>query len=221
MKSILKSWIFWLGFSVTTALIGAILNISIILLIGLVILSFIFVTWIIYAFIINLINSYCNNEHKVINKGHHRVLFTFPFCLPRIVNTYKKVSYLIDLTDTATSSNNHLNKLFGNTIGNRIHNNSFRFAYSEVNKELYAYYYINGKREYKGFKLYNNGVGKVICSIERYNDYVMMSAELGGNIICINIPFKSKNKYGWKCGPYYGGETKAPHDVRIYMKKLK
>jgi len=220
IKDTLKSWGFWFLLGLGMLVIGILFNSNFIGISGLVIMLLVGAIAMIFGWIINPINSYCSKHNKVIKKGFHRPLFQIPLCLPRIVNLNKEISFLIDLTDTETSSNNHLNKLFGITIGFFIHKNSFRFTYSEINKELYAYYYIDGKREYKSFKLYNNGIGRAICRIKKNNDFVSMIVGIKGKKETINIPFKNTSKYGFRTGLYYGGKIKAPHKVNIFIEKL-
>lgn len=216
-----KTWIFWIGLGLAIAMLGQLFEWYTISLIGFIILLSITSVFIIAAFVVNPINGFCNKPEKTIKKGFHRRLFSIPFCLPRIVNTYKKMTYMIDLTKTRTSSLNHTNKLFGFTVGWFVHKDSFRTVYSEINKELFAYYYIDGKRTVENFKLNNNGEGFTIATIERRKEGIIFTADHNDSVKKIVVPFTSKSKYGLKLGFYYGGEETAPHNINVIINKVK
>ena len=219
MENYFKTWMFWLVLGVVLSLVGLLIH-PMVSYVGIGILALIASIFILYAFIVNPINGLCNASKKVIYKGFHRPLLAIPFCLPRVINTYKKQKFFVDLKNTTTSELNHTNKLFGFSVGFGIHKNSFRTVYSEINKELFAYWYIDGKRNMESFKLNDNGETAVIACIERNKKGIIFSVDYNNSIKKIVVPFVSSKKYGLKLGFYYGGEVRADRKIKVGLFKL-
>lgn len=111
-----------------------------------------------------------------------------------------------------------INKLFGFSYGLH-HNNSARFGWHCVEDHiaLFAYCYINGKRQEKFITLVKpEQEYKLMISVSN-KKYVFTVFE-GKSLIQRTID-KPNNlfKIGYKLWPYFGGNRKAPHTMEILL----
>jgi len=204
--------------SLVLVIVGYLIDSFILLAIGSSILSI--MISVLFTFILNPI---CGIKNKVIFKGNHRPLLQIPFCLPRYVkNKNVFLSKNIKLTESCYTNHNHINNLFGFTVGglfeNSIHKNSFRIGYMSEKGNLYfmAYYYLNGERFYK--KLMKiNCTDSYRMTIHRSRKNVMFEVlnNNKGVLRKFKVEFESKSDYGYMTGIYYGGKDKAPHKINF------
>lgn len=146
--------------------------------------------------------------------------------------------------DIGNEDQNDINKLFGfgfftfkiltrkkvNIFGKKYnvpwfrpmhHYNSIRFGWRydlNLNKiEILYYYYQNGERKYghilfididsqHSYEILNNNDKNYILKVKNNNS--------NNNYSFVNINIKPK-KYGYLLKPYFGGNQKAPHDIKI------
>lgn len=110
--------------------------------------------------------------------------------------------------------NSGINKLVGYTIGLFIHRNSVRIGWQPSKRpdyiNLYLYAYNKGilHKEFVGDVNVDTDITLVIGiykhSVSIYVDGIASDFELA-----------YKKHYGFKCFPYFGGKSKAPHDMNI------
>ena len=116
-----------------------------------------------------------------------------------------------------------VNKLFGFCFGFGVHKNSVRFGwtYNAPTNQIYiwSYFYINGKLHKK--KIFS-------CELNEEHTYKIevhkISSELGHYTFRFLIDGKENGDFekiqSDKCfittlGPYFGGNTRAPHTMKI------
>ena len=115
-----------------------------------------------------------------------------------------------------------VNKLFGFCFGFGVHKNSARFGWT-YNKELNAifiwkYVYIEGKLQKA--KIYSSG-------IDEYHDYRLRAHRNGAfchvefiidNEVLDRADIPASCFFITTLGPYFGGNTRAPHTINIIQK---
>ena len=107
-----------------------------------------------------------------------------------------------------------INKLYGIVVGWGIHKYSARIGwmYKDGVMEIYAYWYIDGKR---GFKK----IGETTA--HKYNDYEVEVTSSGYSFIFedtrIFIEGDIPDKKTYRLFPYFGGSTPAPQDMMIMI----
>jgi hypothetical protein len=170
----------------------------------------------------------------VIKKGKHS-----SYKLPRLVKS-KNLKYRITFTescryDIGSEDQGDINKLFGfghinlNVIYKKDgklkfrpmhHYSSVRFGWRynlQTDKiEILSYYYDRGIRNYS-----------LICDVEINESFIYEIKELSESSYVlnindnfstiVNIPTKSLK---YILGLYFGGNKKAPHDIRVEMEKI-
>lgn len=119
-----------------------------------------------------------------------------------------------------------INKLFGVSYGMH-HTNSARFGWRSVGNyspkvEILAYCYVDGRR------VQEDGQNLFIAMIdigETYtyrinvseNDYTFTIFHKGQVVGNKEIPHKDLPFWGYQLYPYFGGNRKAPHDIKIHF----
>lgn len=141
--------------------------------------------------------------------------------------------YLLD------SNKTQVNKLLG--IGHIHHHlNSVRLGWRYVEDldkiELLPYYYENGKRiivkndQFPERKLYINcGETVKVKFIYAFNNnlnYVQGCIYINDNLYDINLWFNNNDyikglPFLYECFPYFGGSVPSPHDMTIYIERIK
>jgi hypothetical protein len=125
--------------------------------------------------------------------------------------------------DLGNTDQYDINKLIGIGYLPGHHKDSARFGWrywADRNQiELWAYCYVNGQREIKQIcfceigKIYRiqlrllRGAYFFICLAENFNETV-------------DVPFTHSKKLGYRLGTYFGGNQKAPHEIKIQLSKL-
>lgn len=150
-----------------------------------------------------------------IIKGFHYSTFIPRIYKPCISKTVKikfdkSCAYKID-------EKSCVNKLWGFSIGLfGVHKNSYRLGWTYENDKIiiWTYCYINGKLHKK--ILTECEFGKEYeCSIELHDKVI-----LNFNGIKSEFPIYEL-KTLFELGFYFGGETRAPHNMKIYFNRIK
>jgi hypothetical protein len=121
------------------------------------------------------------------------------------------------------------NKLIGYTFNfSGVHRNSLRIGwrYNSLKDifELSVYYYLNGVKYFNMNPQFEVGSDKMFHVkfvpnyTERYIDVLIDNKTIYNLPIPENIKF-SKKSWGWKLFPYFGGNRKSPHLMRVEIKK--
>ena len=162
-----------------------------------------------------------------IKKGRH---FSLHGVMPQWPN--KELVYEFMLTEDCWYGRNDLNKttgvnkIIGRSMGLNHKKNSVRIGWQPVfNKKLdfhlYIYIHENGKK-------YQYDVARIKADIRyvvrfRFADGGIY-ADMGeiDNRVYTDIGFYDHNfkpKVGWKLFPYFGGDSHAPWDMKLFAKK--
>lgn len=177
------------------------------------------------------------NEYIIPANTH----YSWRFHLPRLrFNVQKDLTFIVkfdssckyDLKDVDQLD---INKLYGMSFGLFRHENSYRVGWTynlKTNKiDLYHYWYEHGERyssfivgvplnvkvivniKFKPKDANNYRIGDIGSSIE-----TSVSA-IGLPLVKKAIPFNLENvpSYGLTLFPYFGGNEKAPHKMKIYL----
>jgi hypothetical protein len=121
-----------------------------------------------------------------------------------------------------------INKLFGLSYGLH-HKNSVRFGWRSVGNfspkiEILSYCYVDGRRvseEDDNLFIAMINIGEWytyrinVCE----KDYTFTIFKNGQTVGRIEIPHRGITWWGYHLYPYFGGNRKAPHDIRIHFKK--
>ena len=151
---------------------------------------------------------------------HYSNFFPKFYCLnkPQIKLTWK-----VKFTESCKYEINEkscVNKLFGFCFGLGVHKNSLRFGwtYNKETNNIFIWHYDYSKGRLMKLKLYSCDINeeheyKVILR-KQNNDYI------GGLVIDGNeesaMRFENiTSKFITTLGPYFGGETRAPHKIII------
>lgn len=117
-----------------------------------------------------------------------------------------------------------INKLYGFAYYGLNHLNSFRIGWTgEGGKiKIYLYYYINGKRYFQLLGecktdewIYFN------IRFENGKIKVRMTRESGNTFLAYTEKYTTTGVFVLKQFPYFGGNAKAPHKIRIDIKEIK
>lgn len=156
-----------------------------------------------------------------LKKGKHDSIFPLPK-FHTGVYVYN-VSFVFNSNcwyNTNIKDGTDLNKLCGFTYW-RIHKNSIRLAWRPSKTkgfiEIHSYVYHNGVRATKHIcDIHTDKLYKASISINSLYGIINITADL----IHYNqiIELKYKNRWGAFCFPYFGGDNKAPHEMKIDMK---
>lgn len=161
-------------------------------------------------------------KEYIIRKGWHYSNF-FPriFCITDMVKQKGNICFTescrYDIDEASC-----VNKLFGFCFGFGVHKNSVRFGWT-YNKEteniyVWEYVYMDGKlTKLKSFS----------CEIGELHDYeITMYNRPDAYYVMLNIDGREESgirfskdkklpKFVTTLGPYFGGNTRAPHDIKI------
>lgn len=156
---------------------------------------------------------------RTVKKGKARFLPFFPF-----LNVTKKITKYITFTESCKydlKGDDQLdwNKLFGVGFFPDHQKNSFRFVwrynvlFGEI--ELGVYSYINGELESHATSLIP--IGQKTKMTIRYKDGFVFY-EVGERLISYTTVRADRwPLIGYKLGPYFGGNKKAPQTIKINM----
>lgn len=117
-----------------------------------------------------------------------------------------------------------INKLYGiGYLPGGHHKDSARFGWrywtdrGEI--ELSAYCYINGQRVIKHICFC--GIGKTyrlqLRLLHSAYFFICLSDEFNETV---DVPYTHRKKIGYRLGAYFGGNQKAPHEIKIELKKV-
>ena len=162
-----------------------------------------------------------------IFRGFHYSTF-----LPRFFKLNNKLSKTIKATFNKSTIYNInekscVNKLWGFTNGLfGVHKNSFRFGwtYDEGNEEIniYTYTYINGRLHKKWLTTVDFDTEYTYTiTLERVNDNVCkVTYNFDNKLIEVMELPTIINKYSLELGFYFGGLTRAPHNMNINFERI-
>ena len=153
----------------------------------------------------------------IIKKGTHK-----SWQWPELILNRDIIRYIVRFDDSCRynigKDQGDINKLFGVGYFPHHHKNSVRIGWNyhpETDKiRLYAYWYINGVRDW----LYMDSVN--------IGDYVYASIHINRGTHKIDIQGKRfvivrKGSLGYLLGPYFGGNQTAPHNINLEITRLK
>lgn len=160
---------------------------------------------------------------RTILKGFHRPLSLIPACF-KFISFDERFSIKKKVVFTESCQYNFdnddqldWNKLFGFCLGiNGVHKNSARYVwrYKPIADkiEIAAYYYIDGKRQYR--KVTSVKINQcVTLEILKTGRSIFFFAEdflVDDNVI-------TSNRAAFGCGLYFGGNRRAPQNITIKM----
>jgi hypothetical protein len=113
-----------------------------------------------------------------------------------------------------------INKLYGFAdCNNQHHTNSARFGWRWMNGEIeiFAYVYNNGVLEYKKMGSVNPNENHYY-EITIYKDSYAFS--LDNTYVNMSRTNRCNTGFYYKLYPYFGGDEKAPHDIRIFIDEI-
>jgi hypothetical protein len=123
-----------------------------------------------------------------------------------------------------------INKLFGFSIGHH-HTDSFRFGWRPNNTrtkmEILTYEYQDNVRipEKKILEVDLNKWYRYelkYCSVIKYMVYSIIDINTNIKVTSMHpIELKDEEKWGYTLGLYFGGNQKAPHNIRLFKKIIK
>lgn len=159
-----------------------------------------------------------------IKKDHH-YSDGFLFKLFNLVSVSNRLEYIVEfdsscIYDLISEDQYDINKLFGFSSGMH-HVNSARFGWNWDGRHLhiYSYCYINKKRNIS-----------YICSIDLEKEYKFIILNKKTSYLFTIIDLETNKIYqtsitkqptplpGYQLWPYFGGNCKAPHDIKISLK---
>lgn len=153
----------------------------------------------------------------IIKKNTHS-----PTRIPSPVIGVDSISYLVKFTPSCVYSigieQYDINKLFGVGYSPGHHTNSVRFGWrylSGSHIEIFAYWYYMGVRGWDMIGSVEIGDCHVF-TLARTQSSHTLTVETAGIQKTINIPARP---LGYLLRPYFGGNTKAPHDIEILISK--
>jgi c-di-AMP phosphodiesterase-like protein len=163
-------------------------------------------------------------RNYIIPKNFHTIIARIP--MPVIYfNKTKNVSKQFVFSDSCRYNSDDIscvNKLYGISFGLH-HKNSVRFGwnYNELSGRmvLYAYIYKNGVRYI--YKLSDEiNIGQLYTYdilISNYNKITfVITRNIDNKTMGIqDIAFDNLPRWGYKLYPYFGGDSKAPHKIKI------
>ena len=141
-----------------------------------------------------------------------------------------RVYFLPNCTYQLSTNYDQVNKLFGFSEGYH-HWNSARIGWRCTDGEkieLLAYAYINGQRIIKPMITCRPETW-VFCNIQNQpSKYIFKALDPSGNNITVSIDKPKKisiysffKLFIYRLFPYFGGSISAPHDMKLYLLKLK
>jgi hypothetical protein len=114
-----------------------------------------------------------------------------------------------------------LNKLYGFTaVGSKVHENSVRFAWRPSKSsyssaiEIHAYWYLNGVRGSICLGKAETGFSYSYSLEITPKEYIFY---FDTNKYVVRARTEKSFGVSWRLFPYFGGNNKAPHDMKIYI----
>lgn len=161
------------------------------------------------------------------NKHYSNNLF---YKLFNFLNLRKEINFNVIFDESSYYNLNNsnqldVNKLFGFSIGYH-HKNSVRFGWNSYSKDLvsiYSYCYINGVRKINFMTNININSEYKMSIIDKKNYYLFVITDSKNKIIVDNVSKENITGISYNLWPYFGGNEKSPHDIRIslsYSKNL-
>lgn len=162
-----------------------------------------------------------------ILRGFHYSTF-----LPRFFKLNNKLSKTVKATFNKSTiydinEKSCVNKLWGFTNGLfGVHKNSFRFGwtYDKSNEEIniYTYTYINGRLHKKWLTTVDFDTEyQYTITLEKVNDSVCkVTYNFDNKLIEVMELPTIINKYSLELGFYFGGSTRAPHNMNINFERI-
>lgn len=171
----------------------------------------------------NLSHTGTGNQENyyILKKGRHRVnIFSWQkHQLARLDFNFQFDSTAIYATKEP-SNQGDINKLYGFSDGNDFHHkNSARFGWRWYNDqlEIWAYCYNDGARIFKklgAVDLYKNHKASIGFTTDHY------IFKLNDTTVRMKRSASEQPASGYKLLPYFGGNEKAPHAIRIKIEEL-
>ena len=150
----------------------------------------------------------------IIKKGTHSP-FRFP-CLTTAPEVRYSVTFMPSCRYDIGDEQEDINKLFGLGYMPHHHDNSVRFGWRYHPKvdmvEVLGYWYDNGRRAWESMFFTAIGQEGRYC-VRKHGDIHVLEARQ----TTLRVPVKPR-PVGYLLRPYFGGNTKAPHDIEILMK---
>jgi len=154
----------------------------------------------------------------------------YSFLQSKTISDSIRVYFFQNCTYKLTENYDQVNKLYGFSEGFH-HWNSARIGWrctDGENIELLAYCYINGERVIKPM-ITCKPDSWIFCNIQnKTNKYVFKALSPNNQSITVSVDKdKSFSYYSlfklfiYRLFPYFGGKISAPHDMNIYMIRLK
>lgn len=162
----------------------------------------------------------------IIKKGRH---FSNMSMFPILISGKNRIAYNVIFTpscayDIGLADQADINKLFGIGYFPSHHKNSVRFGWRYDPRmeaiELLAYYYADGKREWRHvcYATINEELTCIIDIMEEGHFLVVYNNHMKLGEVILDKPIG--RDFGYRLKPFFGGNQKAPHDIWIRMKKL-
>lgn len=170
-------------------------------------------------------------KQYIIKKNHHYSNF-----FPKFYCTKEKFELSGNFTFTDScrykiDEPSCVNKLFGFCFGFGVHKNSARIGWTYNNEgnliDLWKYIYKYGKLEKRKFHFINLNdahdfkitVQRNVSALPRYRHYYYIEFYIDGLLFEFDKIY-SNGCFMTTLGPYFGGNTKAPHNIIIEYEKL-
>lgn len=160
----------------------------------------------------------------IVKKNHH-YSDGFLFKLFNLINVSNRLEYIVKFDSSCIYELNNedqydVNKLFGFSSGNHK-TNSARFGWNWDGRHLhiYSYCYINKKRDISYICSVKLETEYKFIIIDRKTDYLFTIINLENNSVYQKTIKKLPTPLpGYQLWPYFGGNCKAPHDIKISLK---
>lgn len=156
-----------------------------------------------------------------IHKNCHYSNFFPAFKCVKSIDCIKKIFKFQDNCAYNITEKSCVNKLFGFCFGFGVHKNSVRFGwtYSKADEliHIWRYYYKDGKLNKKEIFTTNLSKSHEYCLLinKIANNEYQIVFMIDDEVKCDSIIFKSKCPFITTLGPYFGGNTRAPHKMEI------
>lgn len=164
-----------------------------------------------------------NTKTYKIYKGCHYSNFFPKFLLPYESGIMGNFIVFDDSCKYEIDEASCVNKLFGFCFGFGVHKNSIRFGWT-YNKEtnniyIWIYTYINGHLTKE--KVFSCDVGEShfyrieYVRLNKTHGTYLVSMKIDDEYVLKELPVVSDSFFLTTLGPYFGGNTRAPHKIKI------
>lgn len=158
-----------------------------------------------------------------IKKGKHYSNKLF-YKLFHLFNTEQRIKFIVKFDkssyyDLGNPNQLDINKLFGFSSGLH-HRNSARFGWNSISEDyvaIYSYCYINGVRHTNFITTLNVGSEYKMSIKDNQTSYLFTIIDSEYNIIQDMVKKGETPNFGYNLWPYFGGDEKAPHDIKISL----